>query len=146
MGKAGKYLRLLLWLIALHSFTAGCLLILLGNNGISYFGFPEGNQFFQVQAMIVVRVSKRAGSGHCHGTRRKNVREQHRGGGDKFCRLVGRAWSWAPRNATTAKRQSSRTVPGQRHPLQTPVRFTSAGHVRATSGSGGYPHPIKIRC
>jgi hypothetical protein len=52
MRKAGKYLHILLWLIALHSFIAGCLLILLGNSGISYFGFPEGNQFFQVQGGV----------------------------------------------------------------------------------------------
>ena len=52
MGKAGKYLRLLLWLIAFHSLIVGCLLILLGNSGIVYFGFPEGNQFFQVQGGV----------------------------------------------------------------------------------------------
>ena len=52
MKNAGKYLSVLLWLIALHSFTAGILLITLGNEGIKFFGFPEGNQFFQVQGGV----------------------------------------------------------------------------------------------
>lgn len=46
------YLRILLWLIALHSFTVAFLLILLGEECMQFFGFPAGNAFFQVQGGI----------------------------------------------------------------------------------------------
>jgi hypothetical protein len=53
MTKApSAYLRILLWLIALHSFTVAVLLILLGEECMQFFGFPAGNAFFQVQGGI----------------------------------------------------------------------------------------------
>lgn len=47
-----KYLRIVLWLIALHSFIVAMLLIFLPEEGIRYFGFPDGNPFFQVQGGV----------------------------------------------------------------------------------------------
>ncbi len=52
MKQASKYLKILLWLIAIHSFTAGLFLIFLGEEGIQIFGFPAGNQFFQLQGGV----------------------------------------------------------------------------------------------
>ncbi|MCK5079164.1 MAG: hypothetical protein KAR09_04440 [Bacteroidales bacterium] len=52
MKLAEKYLKILLWLIAIHSLTVAFLLICLGENGILYFGFPSGNKFFQVQGGV----------------------------------------------------------------------------------------------
>jgi len=52
MKQAPRYLKILLWLIAIHSFTAGSFLIFLGEDGIQYFGFPSGNPFFQVQGGV----------------------------------------------------------------------------------------------
>lgn len=52
MKNSSKYLKIFLWLIAIHSFTVSLLLIFLGNEGIRFFGFPEGNQFFQVQGGV----------------------------------------------------------------------------------------------
>jgi len=47
-----KYLRIFLWLIALHSFTVAVFLIFLNEEGIRYFGFTGGNPFFQVQGGV----------------------------------------------------------------------------------------------
>lgn len=52
MIQAEKYLKILLYLIAIHSFSVACFLILLGEEGIRYFGFDSGNRFFQVQGGI----------------------------------------------------------------------------------------------
>lgn len=52
MKNVSMHLRLLLRLIALHSFIVAILLISLGNEGIQYFGFSEGNPFFQVQGGV----------------------------------------------------------------------------------------------
>ena len=47
-----KYFRVILWLIALHSFIVAMLLIFLPEEGIRYFGFTDGNPFFQVQGGV----------------------------------------------------------------------------------------------
>ena len=52
MKGARKYLKILLWLIAIHSFCVAFLLILLGDEGMAIFGFPGGNRFFQVQGGV----------------------------------------------------------------------------------------------
>ncbi|MEN8226358.1 MAG: hypothetical protein ABFS05_13465 [Bacteroidota bacterium] len=52
MPQAEKYLKILLWLIALHSFVVAMLLIFLGEEGMQYFGFSSGNSFFQVQGGV----------------------------------------------------------------------------------------------
>jgi len=49
---AEKYLRILLWLIALHSLIVAILLIGLGEEGMGFFGFTTGNPFFRVQAGV----------------------------------------------------------------------------------------------
>ena len=47
-----KYLRIFLWLLALHSLTVAMFLIFLNEEGIRYFGFTGGNLFFQVQGGV----------------------------------------------------------------------------------------------
>ena len=47
-----KYLRILLWLIAAHSFTVALFLIMLSDEGMRFFGFSGGNPFFQVQGGV----------------------------------------------------------------------------------------------
>jgi hypothetical protein len=47
-----KYLRIFLWLVALHSFVVALLLILLNEDGVRYFGFNGGHPFFQVQGGV----------------------------------------------------------------------------------------------
>lgn len=44
--------KILLWLIAIHSCVAGLLLIILGDEGMQFFGFMDGNAFFQVQGGV----------------------------------------------------------------------------------------------
>lgn len=52
MKQAEIYLKILLRLIAVHSFTVAMCLILLGQDGIRFFGFDSGNPFFQVQGGV----------------------------------------------------------------------------------------------
>jgi hypothetical protein len=52
MSNTPGLLKVLLWLIALHSFIVGLILISTGNAGMQYFGFTEGNVFFQVQGGV----------------------------------------------------------------------------------------------
>jgi hypothetical protein len=52
MSNTANILKILLWLIALHSFIVGLILISTGNAGMQYFGFKEGNEFFQVQGGV----------------------------------------------------------------------------------------------
>lgn len=52
MKNALKYIKILLWLIALHSFVVSILLLVLGPEEIKVFGFSEGNAFFQVQGGV----------------------------------------------------------------------------------------------
>ena len=49
MIKAKLFLKILLWLIAIHSCIVGIILISSGTEGIKVFGFEDGNPFFQVQ-------------------------------------------------------------------------------------------------
>ena len=46
------YLALLLYLFAIHSFTAGLLLIVLPDDGLAYFGFTVKNRFFTTQSGV----------------------------------------------------------------------------------------------
>jgi len=52
MNLAEKYLKIFLWLIAIHSFTVAIFLISLSPDGIRFFGFDSGNPFFQVQGGV----------------------------------------------------------------------------------------------
>jgi len=52
MKQAEIYLKILLRLIAVHSFSVAMCLILLGQDGIKFFGFDSGNPFFQVQGGV----------------------------------------------------------------------------------------------
>jgi len=52
MKQAEIYLKILLWLIAIHSFTVAIFLIFLGPDGIRFFGFDSGNPFFQAQGGV----------------------------------------------------------------------------------------------
>lgn len=52
MKNPALLLKILLWLIALHSCIVGILLISLGDEGMRFFGFDEGNPFFQIQGGI----------------------------------------------------------------------------------------------
>lgn len=46
------WLKTLLYLYAIHSFTAGLLLIVLPDNGLAYFGFNITNRFFTTQSGV----------------------------------------------------------------------------------------------
>lgn len=56
MKKSALLLKVLLWLIAFHSFIAGILLISLGNEGMQFFGFVGKIPFFQIQGGIFLLV------------------------------------------------------------------------------------------
>ena len=46
------WLKTLLYLYAIHSFTAGLLLIILPDSGLAYFGFNITNRFFTTQSGV----------------------------------------------------------------------------------------------
>lgn len=52
MFKHPAFLRILLWIIAFHSFIAGILLILLSPEQLSYFGFDISEKFFSTQGGV----------------------------------------------------------------------------------------------
>ncbi|MEA3477993.1 MAG: hypothetical protein U9R60_07430 [Bacteroidota bacterium] len=50
--KIGKWLKILLYLFTIHSFTAGVLLIILPSESLMYFGFETINRFFTTQSGV----------------------------------------------------------------------------------------------
>lgn len=56
MKQSALLLKILLWLIALHSCIVGILLISLGNEGMQFLGFAGRIPFFQIQGGIFLLV------------------------------------------------------------------------------------------